>query len=116
MAEYLFYKVKMLLPLVGGNVDTRVQYSCEIIPQERATASRREELAERRQPYTDDNPNRLFVQIASLYRSGDKIRTIPYPEITNRFEAQVELKEPLSHDEFGILAVQVLEALGKNKS
>lgn len=116
MTEYLFYKVKRLLPSGGDHVDTRVKYLCEIITPERTAANIMEGLTELRHPYTDDNPHRLFGQIASLYRPGDKIRTIPYPEITNSAEVQVELKEPLSHDELGILAVQVLEALGKNKS
>jgi len=102
MVEYLFYKLERFRPEGGNHVNSQVKYWCEIIPSQV-------------HPYTDDNPYRLFGQIASLFELGDTIRTLVKSEIiaTNVGQLEVELKEPLSHDELRILSVQVLEELGK---
>ena len=116
MVEYLIFKLERFRPEGGQHVNNQVKYWCEIIPKE-GTVTKIGQLEFNGlavHPYTDDNPHRLFGQIASLYQKGDQIKTIPGAEISDCFDGgEVELRVPLSHDEMRILAVQVLEELGK---
>lgn len=116
MTDYLVFKLERFRPEGGNHVNNQVKYWCEIIPPE-GTTTKIGNLEVRGlpvHPYTDDNPHRLFGKIASLYQKGDHIRTVPEAEISDSFDGgEVELREPLSHDELRILAVQVLEELGK---
>ncbi len=116
MTEYLIFKLERFRPESGCHVNNQVKYCCEIIPPDGSTTRIGDITVNclTVHPYTDDNPYRLFGQIASLYQRGDCIKTIPHAEISDTFDGgQVELREPLSHDELRILAVQVLEELGK---
>lgn len=104
MTEYLVFKLERFGPEGGSHVASQVKYFCEeIMPRDSPFL---------KHPYTDDNPYRLFGQIASFYKKGDKIVTIPEAEICDDFDGTVvELKEPLNHDELRILAIQILEKL-----
>ncbi|MBI2105298.1 hypothetical protein HYT56_00500 [Candidatus Woesearchaeota archaeon] len=102
MTDYLIFKLERFRHEGGNHINNQVKYWCEI-----------NEL-DLHHPYTDDNPYRLFGKIASLYQKGDHIKTLSEAEISDFFDGgEVELREPLSHDELRILAIQVLEKLGR---
>ena len=99
MTEYFMYKTERIRPEGGDHINNQVKYWCE-------------PLGVISHGLTDDNPYRLFGQVASLFRAGDVITTMKESVISGDKE-EIALNEPLSHDELRILAVQVLGALGK---
>ncbi|GEM_PF-5193978 len=117
MTDWLFYKLERFRREGGNHVNNQVKYLCEAIYPKETTTTIGNLVVQGRptHPYTDDNPHRLFGQIAALYQQGDAIKTIPEAEISDTFGGvEIELKEPLSHDELRILSIQILEAL-RNK-
>ncbi|MGV8086627.1 MAG: hypothetical protein ACP5N1_03280 [Candidatus Woesearchaeota archaeon] len=113
MNEYLFFKLERFRPEGGNHINNQVKYWCEITFQDGTKQKIGDIEIEGvlAAPLTDDNPYRLIGQIAKLYQSGDIIKTIPEAKITDSFGPEVELREPLSHDELRILSLQVLDAL-----
>ena len=115
MTEYLVYKCERFRPEGGSHTSNQVKYWCENLTGNKISDNPPQYIATH--PLTDDNPHRLFGQIASMYEIGDKIRTVPNSEINTSSDGkEVELTEPLSHDELRILSVQILEALGNKKA
>lgn len=114
MTEYLIYKLERFRSEGGEHTCNQVKYLCEITAPKQSVMLRDRIIEMQTHPYTDDNPHRLFGKIASIYKIGDTVKTIPEAEISDAFDGKdVELKEPLSHDELRILSVQVLDALGR---
>jgi len=116
MAEYLFYKLERFRPEGGDHINNQVKYWCEqIYPEGTVTKVDKIEFQGVPQhPYTDDNPNRLFNQIAKLYNKGDKVYTLEKEEIsTGPNGLELELKVLLSHDEMRILTVAINYELSK---
>ena len=119
MVEYFFYKSERFRPEGGNHINNQVKYWCEPIDS-KATKPKigcTEIKGNPVHPYTDDNPYRLFGKIASLFKLGDTITTLDKSKVSARKlgSLEVELEEPLSHDELRILSIQVLEALYKQK-
>ncbi len=114
MTEYLVYKCERFRAGGGDHTNNQVKYWCDNITGIKISDNPLKYIATH--PLTDDNPYRLFGQIASMYKVGDVIRTSPVAEINVSEDGkEVELTEPLTHDELRILSVQILEALGKKK-
>lgn len=105
MTDYLIYKITHFRSEVSGEyVNNEVKYHFE-----------QETPPFPQHPYTDTNPHRLFDQIAGLYQKGDSIKSIQESSIIGNALYGVDLTEPLSSDEMRILAIKVLNALGKKK-
>ncbi len=114
MTEYLVYKCERFRPEGGNHTNNQVKYWCDNVTGIKISDSPLKYVATH--PLTDDNPHRLFGQIASMYQVGDVIKTISELAITSSDDGkEIELTEPLTHDELRILSVQILEAFGKKK-
>ena len=114
MTEYLIYKCERFRPEGGDHTNNQVKYWCDNVTGIKISDD--PPMYTATHPLTDDNPWRLFGQIASMYKVGDVITTLSESAITSSSDGkEVELTEPLTHDELRILSVQILEALGKNK-
>ena len=112
MTEYLVYKCERFRPEGGSHTNNQVKYWCDNIDGIKISDESSQRTAVH--PLTDDNPYRLFGQIARMYKVGDVIKTISESALTSSDDGkEVELTEPLTHDELRILSVQILEALGK---
>lgn len=105
MTNYIIYKTTHFRSECGGEyVNNEVKYYFE--------DSHSPFL---QHPYTDTNPQRLFDQISKLYKKGDSIKSLQESFIEDNALGGVDLTGPLSSDEMRILAIKVLDALGKKE-
>ena len=113
--QYLCYRSTYLRRTSISHITTQVKYVFSREPSASDRSEQQRPIHIAQPDLTDDNPLRLFTEIADRYKQGDVIRTVRESSIVDNKGGSLELIEPLSSDELRLLGAQIAQIMGDRK-